>query len=632
MLGWRDTWTLATTKLRVRRVRLVVTLIVAGVLFTVLIFGSLVIRGVAHSLTSFVGEGLLNSFITTIFDTKVGGFEIYQDKAFIARVEQLEKARLDAQVAEAKRVGLPFDPKAAPKATMEFDGQNGKQKGVDNTHPAARQALPEFTPDTLQAKVEAAAQGYNPKAFHQSFRFSAGASPEIEFTPIVKGQEQLLTDRSAAYGLRDSLGSFHNDLIAYDDALLKPFLLEGTNLEVRADGAIPILAPIDAVEKLVGLESLSRKAKPEERVVRLKEVRGRAKDLIFEACYRNKTAMDLRNAAKQQAEEIKLRSAEPGYVKPTVVYGAPSSPCQPMPISSDSRTAAEKALAEKQAAFDEKFGTPRPVTSRMKFRIVGVMPQLGSLYTAQGPEALVTSFFTSSLGEGWFISRQAALASPAIGRILVDPYFIANGAKSVFVEFNDRESQRKFIDEQGCDMRSQESYENCGKNGKFFATPFGNPLATLHDAADETDKFFKILLGVIAALSAIVMMGTIGKIIADSRKETSVFRAVGAKRSDIAQVYLLYTAILATMSYFVAIGIGLAAALWVEANYSPSLSVQAVLAFNSQDLDKTFHLIGFSPRDLGLIYVFVLAVSLASALIPLAGNIRRNPVGDMRED
>jgi len=128
------------------------------------------------------------------------------------------------------------------------------------------------------------------------------------------------------------------------------------------------------------------------------------------------------------------------------------------------------------------------------------------------------------------------------------------------------------------------------------------------------------------------MIGTIGKIIADNRKETSVFRAVGAKRHEIAQIYLLYTGILATLSFLVALVIGLGVAIYAEAAYSPGLSVQAALAFNSSDLHKTFHLITFNALDLLKILGFALLVSLVSSSVPIAHNLSRNPIKDMREE
>jgi ABC-type antimicrobial peptide transport system permease subunit len=154
----------------------------------------------------------------------------------------------------------------------------------------------------------------------------------------------------------------------------------------------------------------------------------------------------------------------------------------------------------------------------------------------------------------------------------------------------------------------------------------------MYDSQEGFNQFLRILLLVIAGLCAIIMMGTVGKIIADSRKETSVFRAVGAKRLDIAQVYLLYAGTLAALAFLVSLVLGLAAALLVNAKFSGDLSVQAVLAFNSPDVNKVFHLIGFNALDLVGIFAFAVATGLISAFIPLLTNLRRNPIKDMREE
>ena len=59
---------------------------------------------------------------------------------------------------------------------------------------------------------------------------------------------------------------------------------------------------------------------------------------------------------------------------------------------------------------------------------------------------------------------------------------------------------------------------------------------------------FTIVALVIAAIAALIMMGMIGRVIGDSRRETAVFRAIGAKRNDIRAIYSTYT-------FFLSLGI-----------------------------------------------------------------------------
>jgi len=137
---------------------------------------------------------------------------------------------------------------------------------------------------------------------------------------------------------------------------------------------------------------------------------------------------------------------------------------------------------------------------------------------------------------------------------------------------------------------------------------------------------------VLAALSALIMAGTVGKIIADSRRETAVFRAIGAKRIDIAEIYLLYCLMVAGLITLFSVGVGLLLASWFNSAFSGDLTVEALIAFNSTNLDRQFTLLGFDAKDLGLLAAIIVAASLISAALPLLTNLKRNPINDMRDD
>jgi hypothetical protein len=635
MLGFKDTLTLSLTKLRVRRVRLVITLIVSGIVFTVLGFLSLVSSGITHSMASFTAEGLLNHYVTTVMSPNFFSQSYMTEAKTIARAETLDAQRIAAQAKEAQRLGIPFDPKTASHAVAQQPGQSGAAgaKYLDTSNPAARQAVVDTHKNTDQDQAKSSSATYHPSAFYQSFQVAnGGAIPsQISLTPIIGGKEQEQTPSNVAdTGIRDSVVNFQNELTAFSTTLMKPFVLEGASLDAAPGDPLPVLAPIDAAEKLLGMPPLSRKATAQDKIARLGEIRSKAKGLTFEVCFRNSTAINLQGQAKQQAADMAAHKGEAGYQKPSLIYGQAGSACLPTPVASDTRSAEEKALAAKQLQFDEEFGQAKPVTGRMQFKIVGIQPQPGTLVQAPGLEAVFASLFTSTLGQGWFVPLEAVTKNPLLGPLIADPYALATGVRTNYVDFNARADQKSFIEAKGCTF-SGVSEPDCS-GGRLLLTPFGNPLATFADAQKGISQGEIIALSIIAILAAIVMMGTIGKVIADSRKETSVFRAVGAKRLDIAQIYLLYTLILASLAFLVAVAIGAGFALYLELKYTPDISALAVLAFNAKDLHKTFHLIGFNPLDFAKIYLFVLATALFSAGVPLLGAIKRNPVKDMRED
>ena len=128
------------------------------------------------------------------------------------------------------------------------------------------------------------------------------------------------------------------------------------------------------------------------------------------------------------------------------------------------------------------------------------------------------------------------------------------------------------------------------------------------------------------------MIGTVGRVIADSRRETAVFRAIGAKRLDIAQIYFTYTVFLAGLVATTALLIGFVAASIADSRWSAGLSIDALVAYNAQDLTRQVSLFGMNGGQLLLILGLVVVASLASAIVPLLTNIRRNPIRDMRDE
>jgi len=80
------------------------------------------------------------------------------------------------------------------------------------------------------------------------------------------------------------------------------------------------------------------------------------------------------------------------------------------------------------------------------------------------------------------------------------------------------------------------------------------------------------------------------------------------------------------------VAVGALAAEMVSAHFGPGLSVNAVLVYNARNPHEQFSLLGINGVYLLAIVILVWVVALASACIPLAANMRRNPIRDMREE
>ena len=127
-------------------------------------------------------------------------------------------------------------------------------------------------------------------------------------------------------------------------------------------------------------------------------------------------------------------------------------------------------------------------------------------------------------------------------------------------------------------------------------------------------------------------MLTISRTVADSRKESAIFRALGATRLDIAQIYVMYTLLLAGLIALFAIAAGLIGAGVIDVLYSAGFSTAARYIIMPRDLNTTFQLFTFDPLIIALAAVSIVAAALIGSILPLVRNTRRNPMKDMRDE
>ena len=197
-----------------------------------------------------------------------------------------------------------------------------------------------------------------------------------------------------------------------------------------------------------------------------------------------------------------------------------------------------------------------------------------------------------------------------------------------FAEFANATDARNFAKNESC----QYGMTGCEPRSKYFVmTPFGSNSIGL----DEVKRGVSVVLlwatGVVTILAAIIAGLTIGRTIADGRRETAVFRAIGFKRMDINQIYMTYTLLLCLRIAIFALLIGLGAALLLHANFWIDTTIQAQLALGVFDPGTQFSFVGFTPKVLAIVGAILLA-GVAGMAIPLLRNTARNPIRDMRDE
>lgn len=194
----------------------------------------------------------------------------------------------------------------------------------------------------------------------------------------------------------------------------------------------------------------------------------------------------------------------------------------------------------------------------------------------------------------------------------------------VLVEFANATDTRKFVTEQSCN-----GYD-C--RGKLFISYFGSNSVLIEDIMTNATRALQVSGLVVSVVAAILMMGMVGRVVTDSRRETAVFRAIGARRNDIRAVYSIYVTAFALIIAASALAIGTLTAWAISANLSDSLTTSARLMFIESKETAPFSLVGWWPEAVGLLVGLVVFVGLAAMLLPLSRNLVRSPLKDMRDE
>jgi hypothetical protein len=289
-------------------------------------------------------------------------------------------------------------------------------------------------------------------------------------------------------------------------------------------------------------------------------------------------------------------------------------------------------MADKQREFNAQFGqVTEPVQRKITFRVVGISPNGLSSGSFSGVDGLLTTIAGSTLEGQWVVPLQQFEAMPKyqeLAPLIAQPSVadqINYDADRRLVEFGSVADVKRFVEKAGCGM------PYCDP-GSVSATYFGSNAVLIDDIRDKVMEVLRYVALVVTAIASLIMMGMIGRVIGDSRRETAVFRAIGATRNDIRLVYTAYTLMLASIVAVVSLLLGLLAALWIDAKLSGDFTVRAHLIYLFAGDSLRFDMIGFWWSALGGLVMLVLAGGLAGMLLPLSRNLARSPIKDMRDD
>lgn len=623
---------LAITKLRTRKIRTVVTVITASLLFSTLVFAVTIADGVLKSARDFTSKGLSDRYIVR---ADLYGYDDLEDTPQLrVEAERLYRETIAAKKAEAKKLSLEYDSNGEPKPLIK----DGDDSWLDRESPSVKQAMVNLQvgrPTKLDT-LRNLANPYSPEEYHISARsVIAGSLVDMpggveDFNPkAVSGVGQNYTPtRSITEGW-----------MYLSQSVAKPFLLDSQVLKQRASSNdLPVIAPYSKVEQALKLQPLERSATSTQRLERIQYIREHAADVSFTVCYRNQVSQAQISEAKQVAADVAKNKNNKDYQKPDLIYGLPApDSCGAATVQRDIRAVSERQYTDKQRQFERTFGGEvDPVQQKLTLRVVGLSPEILSGADFTAIEGLVSTIAGSTLQGEWIVPQgmfdelpdksvyrrfyQPAGAAPQVNSFMQD---VRQGA-SPLVEFANAADAKAFVEREGC------STYDCPD--KPVLGYFGSNSVLIDDISSTMTKVFLWAGAIIGGMAALILMGMVGRVIADSRRETAVFRAIGARRSDIRVIYVIYTTLLSLLIAVSSTAIGVGLAWWGDSKWSEMATVQAQLAFVGVDSSQTFHLFDVWWSALALIAGLVVAAGLTGMLLPLSRNLARNPIGDMRDE
>lgn len=639
MIRTTDALMMAYTKLKTRKVRTAFTVAIAGIMFGLAMTLVLLTDGVFLSLDRMTAKSMTGRFVVGGQQTLDNGInDVPRDPRLINEALRQHKDLVARKKAEAKRLGIEYDAAQDPAPVETYNGQQMLSYSSPIAQKIMDEAAREKNPERNLTDFKRFADAYHPTAYYTVTSLQPKNGQVVE---MKKGVEEFTTspdEKSGAGGYMSGQADLQQATLV-PQRLLTNYLLADAKWQPES-GHVPVVISQKRAVELTGYKPLTSDAPAADRLAYINELRKRANGAVFSACYRNSVSSQRIVEAVETAKATAAHKNDNTYQKPAVVYGTPDpGSCDVAPVLSDTRSVSEKQYASKQKQFDQTFGVVvDPVQQKITYEVVGIAPN-GWADMDQGFSMGVKDIVSSMLMSQTFRFAiptemyerlpNKAQYQEALSAATNNGNLSMMGVGQYFAEFDNASAARDFAKNETCQYGMSPT---CTPTTKYFMlAPFGSNSIGLDEVKRGVMVGLLWFVGAITIIAAIIAGLTIGRTIADGRRETAVFRAIGFRRIDINQIYITYTLWLCLRIAVFAFLIGFVLTaltnhfLWLDT------TVQSQLALGVTDSSTHFTYIGFTPKIL-IIVAAILVAGLVGMLTPLIRNMRRNPIHDMRDE
>lgn len=621
MLKFNDSITLARTKFRTRRVRLILSLLVISLVCGVICSAILAVEKSKKSLENISDFGLHGRYLADFRYFSSGNFNHYDAPAeLIVEAENLYKEDVAKKKAIAKKLDYEYvETEAENPIEKSDDGE--KTLKIFTSEIAAKvwynylerqKKTPEFDYKNLLEE----AKKYNPsKIIDEGYSIFSSSDYIYEGRSFRSEDEKQTSDEIF---LREK---FSQGMRVMNEDLTRAFRFEDYKLE---KDEVPIFVDYKTATNILKLQPLKNDATDQQRYQRIMEIRERIKDAKIQLCYRNETArtqLGEYQIAQKNKKMSKFEYADLGV-------------CENVQITKDKRTAEEKLEAKKEEIFLAETGqSPEPaITQLINLRVVGISDNGFDNGIFTGMSNFLSTLVNSSLG-GYSIHIDGGLLDRNVQNSDIKTIFenkipekysakiSSMLGKGAILEFSNIDELRKIIKEKGCTE---------GGCGDIVAAPFGTQIMMIDEFSKVFGDFLKYVLIGVVILTSIMIYVVVNRIMHDSRKETAVFRAIGFSQFDILQIYISYLMIYSVIVAILTSGVVFVVEILCRTIFEPNVN-EFLTHFLALDNKLNFEIMRFSPVVF-LIFVAIFVVGVFASSLPLIVNTRRSPLKNLRSE
>lgn len=642
---------LARTKLHSKRGILITSIIIASLLFAALIACVIIFTAAEKSANTFVKKAGNDRYLVQVrpnIPDKVLGYTRDYSREDIEGVKAFEKEYYTNLRAKYKQAGVTYDTSTEVSAVKPdpFKPESlpeDQRITIDRQSPIAEawfakklQDYATTAPNTIE-RLKAIGETYGATGYY--IQTPAPLPPIPQSRLILNDKEDFSVNEMRRNGFTpyDSfVQSAYNSTYQFQDsALLSRYLLPQESSTLKG---IPVIITAQEAASLFGKEvGIGDEPKSATDIKEwLKSIQKKLNNHTYQVCIRNSTEQAMLTKIQSDYVEVQSNKGNTDYIAPSLQYQYPSTPCGDITVKQDTRTQKEKQSQAKSEEVQKKLGTYiAPAHQLVTFQVVGFIYALP--YTAQGTSAQA---YIKSLLSPQDPSQTAIIPLQHYGQLPEHIKFGTNLSTASasqttqqpdtlatrILEFNSIPQARAFLDTEAC--RGMDT--SCAK--PFYADPYGSNYLIIDEIGKLFQKVINIALPVLLGLALVIVWFTIARIMAENRKETAVYRAMGARRSDIAAIYLTYVSLIALRIAIASFILGIASAYIIDHIYGAQLNAIALGAFGIISDDLRFSLFDLSSPLLWVLFPVIIAVSFIASVQPLIRNVMRSPIQDMREE